>query len=105
MLASTHRPEASASSHTGGEARDGIAARVFVTDQESEGVIRESLAALGVQGAQFTTGGVATAIAALAKENSPHLLVVDISGITDPLNSMRDLAEVCGPNISVVDIS
>ena len=64
----------------------GIAARVFVTDQESEGVIRESLAALGVQGAHFTAGDVTYAIAALAKETSPQLLVVDISGIADPLS-------------------
>jgi pilus assembly protein CpaE len=104
MLASTNRSEASASSHSASEARESIAARVFVTDQESEGVIRESLAALGVQAAHFTTGGVTAAITALAKENSPQLLVVDISGIADPLSSMRDLADVCGPDISVVVI-
>jgi pilus assembly protein CpaE len=104
MLASTHRPENSATSQGGGEAKEGIAARVFVTDQESEGVIRESLAALGVQGTHFTTGGVSQAITALSKENSPQLLVADISGIDDPLSAMRDLAEVCGPDISVVVI-
>jgi pilus assembly protein CpaE len=104
MLASTTRPDVNAPSHTGGEARGGIAARVFVTDQESEGVIRESLAALGVPDATFTAGGVTAAITALAKENSPHLLVVDISGIGDPLSAMRDLAEVCGPDISVIVI-
>jgi pilus assembly protein CpaE len=104
MLATPHRTDASAASHTAGDSRDSIVARIFVTDQESESVIRESLSALGVQGAHFTTGDVSAAIAALAKEDSPHLLVVDISGIADPLSRMRDLAEVCGPNISVVVI-
>ncbi len=104
MLAAPHRTEAGAASHASGEGRDTVAARVFVTDQSSEGVIRESLSALGVQGAQFTTGDVTAAIAALSKESSPHLLVVDISGIADPLEKVRDLADVCGPNISVIVI-
>ncbi len=104
MLALPHKTEASAASLSSADSRDGITARVFVADHESEGVIRESLSALGVQGAQFTIGDVAAAIAALSKESSPHLLVVDISGAGDPLGKMRDLAEVCGPNIAVIVI-
>ena len=104
MLATTHRTEAGAASHAGGEGRDAVAARVFVTDQASESVIRESLSALGVQGAQFANGDVTAAITVLSKESSPQLLVVDISGIADPLGKMRELADVCGPNISVVVI-
>ncbi len=104
MLVTPHNTEANAASHASGEGREGIVARVFVTDHQSEGVIRESLSALGVQTVQVSTGGVTTAIAALSKESSPHLLVVDISGIDDPLARMRDLADVCGPNISVIVI-
>ncbi len=104
MLATPHRTEAGSASHNAGDSSRGITARVFVADQESEGVIRESLAALGVQGAHFTAGDVTYAIAALAKETSPQLLVVDISGISDPLSKVRDLADVCGPNISVIVI-
>lgn len=104
MLPSPVIAEVSATSRPAGESRDSFAARVFVTDQDSEGVIRESLAAIGVHGAQFTAGDVTAAIPALAKENSPQLLIVDISGTSDPLTKMRDLAEVCGPNISVIVI-
>jgi len=102
MLVAPHRTEANPASQAGGEGREGIAARVFVTDQQSQGVIRESLSALGVQNVQVSTGDVTAAIAALSKESSPHLLVVDISGVDDPLGKMRDLADVCGPNISVI---
>jgi len=91
-------------SRVSGDGNVSFAARVFVTDQGSEGVIRESLAALGVHNAQLTTGDVTAAIAALAKESSPQLLIVDISGIGDPLAKMHALAEVCGPNISVIVI-
>jgi len=80
------------------------AVRIFVLDPESEAVIHKSLDALGIQDAQFTSGNVTAAITALAKEKSPNLLIVDISGIDDPLSKMRDLAEVCGPNISVIVI-
>lgn len=78
-------------------------ARVFVRDQESEGVIRQSLKALGIE-AEFTAGNVGTAIAALAKEASPQLLIVDLSGVEDPALSVRELAEVCEPDIRVVVI-
>jgi pilus assembly protein CpaE len=104
MLSTPRRNEANAASHAAGEGRDGVGARVFVTDQQSEGVIREALSALGVQSVHFTTGDATVALAALSKEVSPHLLVVDISGIADPLGKMRDLADVCGPNVSVIVI-
>ncbi len=104
MLTDLAISEGTAPSGAGSDGPGGCAARVFVSDQGSEGVIRESLAALGVHGAQFTAGDVTAAIAALAKESSPRLLIVDISGIGDPLTRMRDLADVCGPNISVIVI-
>ncbi|MGO9869448.1 MAG: response regulator receiver protein [Rhodomicrobium sp.] len=104
MLAEPAISEGTAPSSPGSDGPGALAARVFVSDQGSETVIRESLAALGVQGAQFTAGDVTAAIAALAKESSPQLLIVDISGIGDPLTKLRDLANVCGPNISVIVI-
>ena len=79
-------------------------AKVFVSDQDSEGVIRQSLSDLGVDDAQFTKGNVETATAALAMEASPRLLIVDLSGIEDPLARMDDLAARCEPDVSVVAI-
>ena len=41
-------------------------AKVFVSDQDTEGVIRQSLSDLGVDDAEYTKGTVETAITALA---------------------------------------
>lgn len=78
-------------------------ARVFVRDPQSEATIRQSLQALGMD-AEFTPGNVNTAVAALAKEISPRLLIVDLDGVDDPVLAVRELAEVCEPDIRVVVI-
>ncbi len=80
------------------------AARVFVGDQNSEGAIRQSLTILGVENVQYTEGNVDDAVAAFRKERSPRLLIVDVSGIHDPVASIRRLAEVCEPDVSVIVI-
>jgi pilus assembly protein CpaE len=79
-------------------------ARVFVPDQHSEGVIRQSLGALRLKNTQFISGNVDTAVAAFKKERSPQLLIVDITGVHDPVASMRRLAEVCEPDVNVVAV-
>jgi pilus assembly protein CpaE len=79
-------------------------AKVFVSDQETEGVIRQALGDLGVDDAEYTKGTVETAIAALATQASPRLLIVDLSGIEDPLARIDDLAARCEPDVSVVTV-
>jgi pilus assembly protein CpaE len=81
-----------------------VQVRAFVNDQDSEGVIRQSIADLGIEDANITTGDVKAATALLAKQPSPRLLIVDISGARDQLTSILDLAEVCEPGVSVVAI-
>lgn len=76
--------------------------RVFVKDDDSEGVIRQSLNDIGVDDARFTKGTVETATATLTKEASPRLLVVDISGVDDPVARVNELADVCEPGIGVI---
>ncbi len=78
--------------------------RVFVNDQDSEGVIRQALGDLGIEDFTTTTGNVATATTLLAKQPSPRLLIVDISGVGDQVASIQDLAEVCEPGVGVVAI-
>jgi pilus assembly protein CpaE len=82
------------------------AAMIFVSDQDSEGVIRLSLNDIGIgEGkSQFTTGNVQTATAALAKSPSPRLLIVDISGVEQPGKKLGELAKVCEPKTSVIVI-
>jgi pilus assembly protein CpaE len=78
--------------------------RAFVGDPESEGIIRQALGDLGVEDAVIAAGDVAAATAFLAKQPSPRLLIVDISGARDQLSSILDLAEVCEPGVGVVAI-
>lgn len=79
-------------------------AKVFVSDQDTEGVIRQSLSDLGVDDAEYTKGTVETATAALATEASPRLLIVDLSGVEDPLTRMDELAARCEPDVHVVAV-
>jgi pilus assembly protein CpaE len=85
-------------------ARKGPNAFVFVSDQDSEGVIRQSLNDLGLEQAEFTYGDAKTATAALTRQPSPRLLIVDISGVDDPGARIGELAQVCEPGTSVIVI-
>jgi pilus assembly protein CpaE len=81
-----------------------VDAKVFVSDQESEAVIRQVLADLGIEDFTVVTGDVLTATKLLAKQSSPQLLIVDITGIEEPLSSILDLADVCEPGVGVIVI-
>lgn len=94
-----------ASSARTGPARSAApAAQVFVNDPDSERIVRQSLTELGVADAHIEKGTVVTAIAALAQGASSRLLVVDLSGVDDPVARINDLANVCEPNTGVIAI-
>ena len=76
----------------------------FVLDEESEAVLRQCFDDLGIVGANVTHGDVDTAVHELARQSSPRLLIVDISGIDDPITRLSALAEVCEPGTSVLVI-
>lgn len=78
--------------------------RIFVSDEDSAGVIRQSLGDIGLKNAAFTSGNVTTAMAAMARGSSPRLLIVDISQIDDPGARIAELAQVCEPGTAVVVI-
>ena len=75
---------------------------VYVNDRDSEGVIRQALNNLGVQDSRFSAGGVSAAIVDLAKQSSPRLLIVDISGVEEPARRINELADVCEPGTGVI---
>jgi pilus assembly protein CpaE len=77
-------------------------AMVFVTDRDSEGVIRQCLIDLAVPAPIFVNGGVDAAIAALKERASPRLLIVDVHDVEDPVARIRDLANVCDPETGVI---
>jgi pilus assembly protein CpaE len=77
-------------------------AQVFVRDADSIATIRQSLGSLGVANAEFVTGDVVAATEALTKHPSPRLLIVDISGLENPVDRVDELADVCEPNTGVI---
>lgn len=78
--------------------------QAFVRDAEAQATIRQAMINLNVRDAEFVSGGVDTAVTALSQRPSPRLLIVDISGIADPVARINDLADVCEPNTGVVVI-
>lgn len=73
---------------------------VFVSDEASETAIRGGLGS--VVGAQFRRGTVRNAVKALEKEQTPLVLIVDITGVDDPFAALDDLAGVCTPDVRVL---
>ncbi len=79
-------------------------AMAFIADPETEGLVRRAFADLGVSDVQVTRGGVESATQTLARQKSPRLLLVDVSGAADPLARVNELADACEPEIRVVVI-
>src|SRR6266404_7638549 len=62
-------------------------------DAETERVLQEASVLLGR--CVIMRGGISKAIDYLSEQRSPHLLLVDISGIDLPLSQINILADVC----------
>ncbi|MBP0493875.1 AAA family ATPase [Pararoseomonas indoligenes] len=75
----------------------------FVTDEDSEAALRGGLVNLGT-GVQVRRGDVRTATRVLEHEETPHVLLVDVTGIEDPFAALGELAEVCTPDVRVLVI-
>jgi len=71
-------------------------------DAETERVLQEASVLLGR--CAIMRGGIAKAIDYLSEQRSPHLLLVDISGVDLPLSQIHILADVCEPGTTVVAI-
>ena len=85
--------------------RDSSSARVpvlaFVTDDETETALRGGFLNT-VEGVEIRRGTVLHAIKYLAKEPTPRALVVDITGVANPLYELDNLAGVCAPDVRVL---
>ena len=77
---------------------------VYVSDENSAGLIRQSFNDLGLSNVEFTIGDVRTATAAMSSLTSPRLLVVDVSDVDDPVARIGELAQVCEPGTGVIVI-
>ncbi|MCB4824764.1 AAA family ATPase [Roseicella aerolata] len=75
----------------------------FLCDEESETTFRTGLS--GRTGAiTVRRGTIRTAIAALEREPTPHILVVDLSGEENPSELLDRLSAVCTPDVTVLAV-
>lgn len=75
----------------------------FIGDEASEAALRGGLSDLA-PGLQIRRGNVRTAARALEREQTPRVLLVDISGVEDPLVALDQLAAVCMPDVLVLAV-
>ncbi|MCW5772934.1 MAG: P-loop NTPase [Rhodospirillaceae bacterium] len=80
----------------------GAAALAFVGDEETAATIGKCYADLALIDTRVERAGIDSAIATLAENRSPRLLIVDVSGLDDPVPKLRRLAEFCDPATAVV---
>ena len=66
----------------------------FVADAETDKLLRECVTQLALGQGMIMRGGIAKAVEYLGQHRSPHILIVDISGIDLPVSRINELAEV-----------
>jgi pilus assembly protein CpaE len=74
----------------------------YVLDEETEMAMLRSFSSLGFDDTNVRRGSIDTAIADLSHSASPRVLVVDVSGIADPMTAINRLADVCNPRTEVI---
>lgn len=76
----------------------------FVTDVESDAILRETLLAEMGEGAEVRRGDIVAATKSLKRSSTPLALVVDVSGVEQPLTALEELALVVEPDVRVLVI-
>lgn len=77
----------------------------FVTDKETEQVLKSYVLEQAMPHAYVATGNIDDAIAYLGKmDRSPQFLLIDLHGSVMPLSDLGRLAEVCEPSVQVIGI-
>jgi pilus assembly protein CpaE len=82
--------------------RPGLVA--FVEDSATETALREGLTETGLADIDIRRGGIKAAISALRKAATPRVLIVDVSGVEQPLSALHDLSFVTEPDVRVLVI-
>jgi pilus assembly protein CpaE len=76
----------------------------FVTDADSDAILRETLLTELGEGAEVRRGDVMAAMKALKRSATPQALVVDVTGVEQPLTALEELALVVEPDVRVLVI-
>jgi pilus assembly protein CpaE len=81
-----------------------LAVLAFISDTATEQVLRDGLADVVANGLDIRRGNVKAAIAAMAKLQTPEVLIVDISGEEFALVALGELSDVVEPGVRVLVI-
>lgn len=73
----------------------------FLADAESETALRAGVAG-SLDQPQIRRGNLRAAVRALEREPTPRVLLVDISGLDNPISELDKLAAVCTPDVCVL---
>jgi len=94
--------EAGAPAAAGGVERPSLLA--FTTDAQSDSMLREALLGEAGEGAEVRRGDLQAAAKVLRRGVTPRTLVVDVSGLDQPLSALEELAQVVEPDVRVLVI-
>jgi pilus assembly protein CpaE len=83
---------------------DRLTVLAFLADTQTEQVLRDGLGDIVANGMDIRRGTVRTAINAMAKLQTPEVLIVDISGEDQPLHALGELSDVVEPGVRVLVI-
>lgn len=81
---------------------DRVALIAFVNEAATESVLRDSLSDAVPDAFEILRGGIRAAVAAMQKQPTPRNLIVDISGVDEPLSALRELSQVVEPDVKVL---
>ena len=76
----------------------------FVSDVKSEEALQDGLGEVQAQAVDLRRGGIRAAIAAMQKQATPKVLIVDVSGEEQPLSALAELSNVVEPDVCVLVI-
>ncbi len=74
----------------------------FVTDAETENVLRDGLTDAAPRGVEFHRANVRAAIDLLRETSTPRVLIIDVSGEARPLTALEELSDVVEPDVQVL---
>jgi pilus assembly protein CpaE len=74
----------------------------FLTDARSEEALRDGLSESAHERMDVRRGDVRAAIAAMQKQVTPKVLIIDVSGEDQPLSALSDLSNVVEPDVCVL---
>ena len=76
--------------------------QAFINDKPTKEVVLQVIKELMIPHASVVSGTIKEAVKALDKQDSPKILLVDVSSSDMPLSDINDLAEVCEPSVEVI---